>query len=186
MTYIGFPTLSLIFMIIFLCLYYSKKRINLYENKIVIGMMITNVIGLILELSCYLVMAGLKIQDTFVGMFILKSYIVYIAIFNWLLTGYIFVLTNKNYRKENNDNYIKKYFYKILLLFSPIALIIVGITYVAPLSYVSEAPKFYTYGACTISIFYSFLLLFPIWISRCIYSTIKNTDRKEINKRIYY
>ena len=183
MTYIGFPFTALIFMSIFLCLYYSKKRINLFENKIVIAMMIFNVIGLLLELGCYLVMAWLKIEETFVGMFILKSYIAYIPIFNWLLTGYIFVLTNGNYGNKDYD--MKSYFYKVMLFFLPIALIVVGITYIAPLQYVSEAPKFYTYGACTTAIFYSFGLLFPIWIGRCIYSTFKNKDRKEINARIY-
>ena len=183
MTYIGFPFTALIFMSIFLCLYYSKKRINLFENKIVIAMMIFNVIGLLLELGCYLVMAWLKIEETFVGMFILKSYIAYIPIFNWLLTGYIFVLTNGNYGNKDYD--MKSYFYKVMLFFLPIALIVVGITYIAPLQYVSEAPKFYTYGICTTAIFYSFGLLFPIWIGRCIYSTFKNKDRKEINARIY-
>ena len=183
MIYIGFPILALIFMLIFLGLYYSKKRINLFENKIVISMMILNVIGLLLELGCYLVMAGLKIQDTIIGDFILKSYIAYIPIFNWVLTGYIFVLTNGNY--ENKDYDMRAYFKKIMLIFLPIALIVVGITYFAPLHYVSEYPKYYTYGACTTAIFYSFGILFPIWIGRCIYSTYKNKERKEVNKRIY-
>ena len=183
MIYIGFPVLALIFMLIFLGLYYSKKRINLFENKIVIFMMILNVIGLLLELGCYLVMAGLKIQDTIIGDFILKSYIAYIPIFNWILTGYIFVLTNGNY--ENKDYDMKSYFKKIMLIFLPIALIVVGITYFAPLHYVSEYPKYYTYGACTTAIFYSFGILFPIWIGRCIYSTYNNKGRKEVNKRIY-
>ena len=183
MTYIGFPFSALIFMIIFLCLHYSKKRINLFENKVVISMIILNIIGLLLELGCYLVMAFLKIQDTFMGMFILKSYIAYIPIFNWVLTGYLFVLTNKNY--GNKDYNMKTYFTKIMLIFLPIPLIIIGITYIAPLQYVSKSPKFYTYGACTNAIFYSFCLLFPIWICRCVYSTLKNKKRKEINTRIY-
>ena len=183
MTYIGFPTVSLVFMSIFLCLYFSKERIDLFENKIVIAMMFLNVVGLILELSCYLVMAWLKIQDSFIGMFILKSYIAYIPIFNWLLTGYIFVLTNANY--DNKDYNMKSYFWKIMLIFLPITAIVVDITYIAPLSYFSEAPKFYTYGACTSAIFYSFGILFPIWIGRCVYSTIRNKKRKRVNGRIY-
>ena len=181
--YIGFPISALIFISIFLGLYFSKKRINLFENKIVIGMMILNVIGLLLELGCYLVLALLKNQDTFIGMFILKSYIAYIPIFNWLLTGYIFVLTNGNYGNKEYD--MKKYFNKVMLVFLPIALIVVGITYFAPLSYFAEHPKYYTYGACTVAIFYSFGILFPIWIGRCVYSTFKNKNRKEINARIY-
>lgn len=181
--YIGFPISALVFITIFLGLYFSKKRINLFENKIVIGMMILNVIGLLLELGCYLVLALLKNQDTFIGMFILKSYIAYIPIFNWLLTGYIFVLTNGNY--GNKEYNMKSYFNKVMLVFLPIALIVVGITYFAPLSYFAEHPRYYTYGACTVAIFYSFGILFPIWIGRCIYSTFKNKNRKEINARIY-
>ena len=183
MTYIGFPTISLVFITIFLFLYYSKKRIDLFENKIVIIMMIINIIGLLLELSCYLVMVGLKIQDSFIGMFVLKSYVAYIAIFDWFLTGYIFVLTSSNY--ENKEYDMKSYFKKIMLCFLPITLIAVGIIYAAPMYYVNEYPKFYTYGLCTTAIFYSFLVLFPIWIGRCIYSTFKNNARKEINKRIF-
>ncbi len=186
MTYIGFPILSLIFMLLFLGLYFSKSRINLYENKIVIGIMIFNVLGLILELSCYAVMAYFKVPDTFFGMLILKSYIAYIAIFNWLITGYIFVLTNKHYGDNcKNNDYIRKYFYKVLLIFSPITLVILGVTYLMPLQYVNNPTTFYTYGLCTKLIFYSVLFLFPIWIGRCIYSTYSNADRKDINKRIY-
>lgn len=187
MTYIGFPILSLIFMLLFLGLYFSKNRINLYENKIVIGIMIFNVLGLILELSCYAVMAYFKAPDTFFGMLILKSYIAYIAVFDWLITGYIFVLTNKHYGDNcKNNDYIRKYFYKVLLIFSPITLIILGVTYGMPLQYVNNPSNFYTYGLCTKLIFYSVLFLFPIWIGRCVYSTYSNADRKDINKRIYF
>ena len=183
MLYIGFPILSLIYMLIFLGLYYSKKRIDLFENKIVISMMILNVIGLLLELSCYIVMAGLNIEHTFIGDFILKSYIAYIVIFNWVLTGYIFVLTNNNYGNKNYD--MKKYYKKIMLIFLPMILLGIGTTYFAPLYSVNEYPKYYTYGLCTTIMFYIFAILFPIWIGRCIYSTYKNKERKDINKRIY-
>ena len=183
MTYIGFPVVALIFMSIFLGIYFSKKRINLFENKIVIAMMILNVIGLLLELGCYIIMVFLRIQDTAFGMFILKSYIAYIPIFTWILTGYIFVLTNKNY--SDKDYNMKRFFNRILLGFLPPTLIVVIITYVAPLYYVNEYPKFYTYGLCTQVVFYYFSVLFPIWIGRCIISAINNKKRREMNKRIY-
>ena len=157
MTYIGFPITALIFISIFLILYYSKKRINLFENKIIIAMMIINLIGLLLELSCYLVLAKIHIQDTLIGMFLLKSYIAYIPIFNWVLTGYIFVLTHKNYGDKKYN--MKEYFFKILLIFLSVTLIVVGITYFAPLYYIISPPKYYTYGICTSAIFYSFCIL---------------------------
>ena len=182
MTYIGFPILSLIYMIIFLCIYYSKKRINLFENRIVIFMMFANVVGLILELGCYVVMGALKCEDTFVGMFILKSYIAYIPVFVWLLTGYIFVLTHRNYGTQGYN--MKAYFKKVLLFTSPLILTSIAISYIAPLNCFSEHPKYYTYGLATDALFVVFAILFPIWVGRCIMSTIKN-DNKEIKKRIY-
>ena len=182
MTYIGFPTLSLIYMVIFLALYYSKRRIGLFENRIVIALMIINSIGLILELGCYLVMAFLKIEDTFLGILILKSYVAYIPIFNWILTGYIFVITNKNYGKTGYN--MENYFYKVLLSFLPITFILVLITYIVPLHYSNVYPKYYTYGIATNFILYSMIILLPTWISRCIISIFGNKN-KQINSKIY-
>lgn len=183
MTWIGFSVLSLIFMIILLNMYYSKKRINLFENKIVISMMIINVIGLVLELSSYLVMLFLNMEDTFIGMFILKSYGAYIPIFTWILTGYVFVLTNKNHSDATYN--MKDFFNKVLLFTSPIILIPVLIIYFTPLSYYKGASSFYTYGMGTQAVIYSFGILFLIWIFRCFISIINNWKKNKNNSRIY-
>ena len=181
MTYIGFPILSLIYIILFLGLYFSKKRINLFENKIVIILMIINVLGLLLELGCYVVMVFLKIQDTGFGMFILKSYIAYIYLFNLIFTGYIFVVTNKNH-SDSTYNMIG-YFNKIIFCFLPITLVFIVLTYYLPLEYVAEYPKFYTYGMATTMLFYSFGVLLPIWITRCFLSLLRG--KKKINARVF-
>ena len=68
-------------------------------------MMVVNVIGILFELGCYSVLGIFKNQDTFIGMFILKSYIVYILVFNWLLNSYIFYLTSS---KANSESFDKK------------------------------------------------------------------------------
>jgi signal transduction histidine kinase len=66
-------------------------------------------------------------------------------------------------------------------------LIIVGVIYFTPLHYYNVYPKYYTYGLGTNLIFYSFLILFPIWIGRCIYSTRNNklNSNSSVNNRIY-
>lgn len=180
MIYVGFPIVSLIYMILFLSIYYSKKRINLFENKVVITMMFLNAIGLMLELGCYVVLALLKIQNSIVGMTCLKNYIAYIVLFNLLFTGYIFLLTNKNYNNEIYDN--KKYFWNVILAFLPLTIVLLAITYFTPLNYYAEFPKYYTYGMSTTAIYYSFGILFPIWIIKCLISIFKS--RKKINTRI--
>ena len=182
MTYIGFPISALIYASIFLFLYYSKKRINLFENKVVMLMMIINIIGLLLELSCYFVISFWKISDTHLGMIILKSYIEYILIFNWLLNGYVFVVTNKNYGDSKYN--MKKYYQKNLLIFSPFVLLITGIVYLAPLNYYNIFPKYYTYGLAVDVLALSFVLLAPIWLFRCLKVIFDKKSTKKMNIRV--
>ena len=181
MTYIGFPIISLIYISLFLILYFSKKRINLFENKIVIGLMFINIVGLLLELSCYAILVLFKNPDTFIGMVILKSYIAYIFLFNCVFTGYIFVITNKNYSDNTYD--MKGYFNRTLLIFFPLTLVLIIATYIFPLNYYAAYPKFYTYGNATTMLFYSFGVLLPIWTTKCIISLFKG--EKKINSRVF-
>ena len=181
MMYIGFPILSLIYLTIFLVVYYSKKRINLFENKIVSSLMIINAIGLVLELCCYLVLVFLKIQDTFIGTLILKIYIYYMYVFDWVLTGYICVLTDK---KNISDNYNKKEtFIKSLLIFMPIVLVGFIVTFFTKLNYYNIYPKYYTYGISADCLVYFTIVLAPFWIYRCIKITFIKKSR-DFNIRI--
>lgn len=181
MFYIGFPILSLIYIVIILIVYFSKERINLFENKVVSTLMIINAIGLILELLCYVVLVFLKIQDTPIGMTILKSYIFYMYIFDWVLTGYICMLTNKKFDTENQEK--KEYYKKSLLFFSPIVIIGFFITFFTKLQYYNISPKYYTYGLSTDFLVYFTSILAPFWIYRCIKITT-TTKSKEYNIRI--
>lgn len=182
MTFVLFPVLSFIYICIFLLLYFFKKRMIIFENKVVIVMMIFNAIGLLLELGCYAVLCWLKIQDTFLGMFIMKSYVAYIAFFNWLLTGYVFLVTNENYGKPGYD--LRKYFYKILLYFLPITLFLIATCYIAPLHYNDVYGKYYTYGFATECLTFVTSIETPIWFTKCFLSIRKIAD-KEFRKRIY-
>lgn len=181
MLYLGFPILSFIFILIFVILYYSKERVSIFENKIVISLMICNLFGLLFEIGCYIVLAFYQIQDTVLGMFVLKTYIVYISLFNWLITGYIFVITSHH----TNEASIRKYYYKILLYFLPLLIINVLIAYSTPLNYYAVYPKFYTYGTSTMSIFISFIILFPLWMSRSIICIYENHVNKKFSSKIY-
>lgn len=181
MTFIGFPILSLIYTLLIVVMYYSKKRVNLYENKLLMTLMKVNIAGLILELGCYFVLAFLQIQDSFIGMFILKSYIAYISIFDWILTAYIFLSTEI---KEEGFDY-KKYTKKILLIFLPVTLFAVGSSYIPELQYSNEIGKYYTYGFATDALTISFLIELPIWTFRCIASYFKNRGVKDANNKVF-
>ena len=186
MFYIGFPILSLIYVIILLIVYYSKKRIDLFENKVVSTLMIINGIGLTLELLCYVVLIFLKIQDTSIGMLTLKSYVFYMYLFDWVLTGYICMLTNKKHDIENYEK--KEYYKKNLIIFSPIIIIGFFITYFTKLNYYNISPKYYTYGTSIDLLVCFTCVLAPFWIYRCIKASAtkksRETNTREYNIRI--
>ena len=182
MFYIGFPILSLIYIITLLIAYFSKKRINLFENKVVSTLMIINAIGLILELLCYAVLAFLQIQDTPIGMIILKSYIYYMYVFDWVLTGYICMITSNKYDTENYDK--KEYYKKTLILSSPIIILGFFVTFFTKLEYYNKFPKIYTYGTTTNFLVFITGLIAPFWIYRCIkVSRTKKTREYSIRIR---
>ena len=176
MMYIGFPILSLIYIFFFLANYYSKRRINLFENKIVSALMITNAIGLVLELGCYAVMLVFKNPDTSSGMLIFKTYIYYMYVFDWILTGYICLLTNKKYGLDEYDK--KKSFMKSLLMFSPIIIVGFIVTFFTKLNYNDVYPKYYTYGLSTDFLVYFTCFLAPFWIYRCIHTSILKKSKE--------
>ena len=182
MFYIGFPILSLIYIIILLTIYFSKKRIDLFENRVVSTLMIINAVGLILEILCHIVLVFLKIQDTTLGMIILKSYIYYMYVFDWVLTGYICILTNKKHELENYDK--KIYYQKSLIAFSPIIIIGFLITFLTKLQYYNVPPKYYTYGTSVNFLVYLTCILAPFWIYRCIKASATKKSR-ESNTREY-
>lgn len=178
---IGFPILSLIYIIIFLTVYFSKKRINLFENKVISTLMVINSIGLILELLCYAVLVFLKIQDTLFGMAILKTYIFYMYTFDWVLTGYICMLTSKRYETEKYNK--REYYKKSMIIFSPIIIIGFFVTFFTKLEYYNVSPRYYTYGLSTDFLIYLTMFLATFWICRCIRVATKKKSR-EYNIRI--
>ena len=177
MTYIGFPISALFYIVIFLIVHFSKKRIKIFENSLLLGIMILNLVGLILELGCYYVVI-LTNANTFFEMFILKSYVAYIVTFNFALNIYLMLLTNKNYGKR--DFNITKVFKRDLLLsFIPYLSIIVA-TYYFPL-YVFKNGGYYTYGPAVDLLFIVSGLQIAIWLSRSIISIwqVKNKSKQQ-------
>ena len=176
MTYIGFPILSLIYILFFLLLYFSKKRINLFENKVVVLLMVVNIIGLILELGCYSVLAFFKIQNTFLGMLILKSYVYYIYVFDWLFSGYIYIITSNNSDKS-------KMFKRALFMFSPIVILGIIITLFTKLNYYNISPKYYTYGkSIDLLVYITVIVLLPFWIFKCLKLINSKNNREKTAK----
>lgn len=178
MPYIGFPISALVYISLILIIYYSKKRINLFENKVLILLMCVNIFGLGLELCCYFVIFNYSVLNYYFVFFILKSYIVYIAVFNYLFNSYVLLLSKMGYGEKFD---IKKYFINISLMYLPMTIIFVVLCYFLPL-HINFNP-YYTYGIsvnilCVLSMLYLFS-----WIIRINIVIFKH---KIENKKIYY
>ena len=88
--------------------------------------MCVNIFGLGLELCCYFVIFNYSVLNYYFVFFILKSYIVYIAVFNYLFNSYVLLLSKMGYGEKFD---IKKYFINISLMYLPMTIIFVVLCY---------------------------------------------------------
>jgi len=164
--FIGFTGASLLFGILNLIIFFSKKKINSNENTIYKYLIIANMMGLFLELGCY---AGVNLINDYNFNFwitIMKLYVVYIAIWSFLFHFYVLVTTKLFKEKEESKIYFKKLVKKMIIPMIVIAIIIL----LLPLHiYRNDAGVgLYTYGLgvdlviCTLAIFG------VIWTYQCI------------------
>ncbi|MEG0407959.1 MAG: ATP-binding protein [Bacilli bacterium] len=174
MTFIGFPISALFYIVLFLVVYFSKKRIKIFENKILIGLMILNIVGLLLELGCYAVIIIANINPT-LKIVILKSYVLYILTFNLGMNLYISLLTNKNYGIENFN--VKEKFKKVLLLSIIPYLVLTFLIFFFPIYIYNKNGSFYTYGKSIDILFIVSALLIGWWLLRSIISIIKKKTK---------
>ena len=174
MKFIGFPISALVYIIIFLIVHFSKKRVNIFENKLLVAIMILNCIGLMLELGCYAAVLHNDVTTLF-DMFVLKTYVVYIATFNFLLNLYLMLITNKKYgRKE--FNIIKKFKELLALTIVPYILMI-ALIYVSPMNLYNAGGYYYTYGFSIDILFIMSGIMIIVWLLRSFFS-IWRTEKK--------
>ena len=89
---------SFIYIIVLSFLYFSKERINNGENKIYKYLLITNLIGLVLQFLCDFVSYKYDVVPHIISDFILRIYLVYFIIFISLLIIYLIEISFK-YKK---------------------------------------------------------------------------------------
>jgi len=107
-TGIYFPISALLFSILMLILFFTKKTIKSTETKLYKYLLITNFFGLILELLCT-VAALISNTLPLISDFILKSYLVYNTLWTLILTIYVYYVSsskNENIFKFDISKYI--------------------------------------------------------------------------------
>ena len=91
-----FTICSLFYSILLICIFFSKKRINLFENKIYSCLIIVNFLGIIVEIACSQFILIYGMQHEFLSICIGKAYLMYLITWITLFTMYIVVISTKN------------------------------------------------------------------------------------------
>ena len=148
-----FQIISLFYILMLIFVFFSKKRINSVENKIYKFLLLTNCLGLVLDiLSVYTI--KYKTEMPIFNYFVTKSYLIYLLTWISGFTAYIITLT-----KDETKHYQIR---KNLLFY--IYIISVMVIFVLPLYYYNENDIIYSYGPSANYLYIVSVLFIVSWI----------------------
>lgn len=171
-----FSACSLFYSVLLTMTFFSKKRIQTLENKIYGYLIVSNLIGTILAVSCYFTIINresMLVVNDLISKALLIYYLTWISFF----TAYILVIS---YKKENASvEGRQKHYQSVFNILTIIYLLISILVFVLPLNYYSKGSVAYSYGPSA-NILY---VLIPIYIVVCLVAMFRNF--KEIKSKKY-
>lgn len=153
-----FQLASLIYVILLMGAYFSKKRIASVENKIYSSLIIVNVIGVILDI----ISTSLALYDfdnPFLNI-VSKLYLIYLISFMFLLTNYALTVSNVTEGEKKRKDIFKKNSKMFFTLFGVVSFFIL----LLPLYNYSQNGIVYTYGPSVILTYIVAFLCIFVWI----------------------
>ena len=134
---------SLLYSILLITVYFYKQRLETTENKIFKALIITNLIGIMLDIMSIFTVTNMDVIPIINGI-VTKAYLVYLHVWICIMTSYIFVISFK----KNNESFktlvkVHKKLVNIYVLFAVISLILI---ISLPLYYHNENGQIYSYG----------------------------------------
>lgn len=165
MTAISFSICSIIYIIIFSVVYFSRNRINLIENKIYSLLLITTLIGLSIDITGYFAFKDMN-TTSLKNLTIAKIYLIYNFTWCYLMTLYTYIISNKKKKKLK----IKP--------FKLIYIIIFLITLILPIKINNENNNIYSYGL-SVNFVYLISFICILLMLIMIIKNIKNIRKKE-------
>ena len=138
-----FSTCSLFYSILLTIMYFSKKRLNRVENKIYGSLIICNLIGVILAVSCYYTINNMD-NMLFLNYIVSKSLLIYYLAWITIFTIYVFVISYQ--KKARNEELKKKNIKKISKLFTILFFLITILVCILPLYFHNTNGIIYSYG----------------------------------------
>lgn len=164
MTLILIQVTCLVFSLILVITFFVRKNYNSLENKLFKWLMISNNIGLVLELICYYAFS-ISSKSILLSIIAPRILLFYFLIWIIIFTTYVFdICYNKEkqyFDKDMNKIYI---IMSILFILSSVAILVL------PLYNHNDGVYFYTYGPAVNYLNAIYAVMFILWI----YKLIKN------------
>lgn len=153
MSIVSFSICSFIFVLMFIIFYFSKERLNTLDTKMYSYILVTNIIGIMIDVFGYFIF---KIygSKSFISIMVSKFYLVYYFLWAYFFLLYIFVISFR----EKSEYLLQKKFTKTIIILTSlfICLIIlimpIQITYEDNVAYSSGLSVNMVYGLCFIMV----------------------------------
>ncbi len=153
MSIVSFSICSFIFVLMFIIFYFSKERLNTLDTKMYSYILVTNTIGIMIDVFGYFIF---KIygSESFISIMVSKFYLVYYFLWAYFFLLYIFVISFR----EKSEYLLQKKFTKTIIILTSlfICLIIlimpIQITYEDNVAYSSGLSVNMVYGLCFIMV----------------------------------
>ena len=153
MSIVSFSICSFIFVLMFIIFYFSKERLNTLDTKMYSCILVTNIIGIMIDVFGYFVF---KIygSESFISILISKFYLVYYFLWAYFFLLYIFVISFR----EKTEYLLQKKFTKPSIILTSIIISLtilitpIQITYKDNVAYSSGLSVNMVYGLCFIMV----------------------------------
>lgn len=160
MSSVFFQSISLIYILLLIIVYFSKKRLNTIENKLYISLAIINAIGLILDIGSIYTIMNLD-AIPIINQVITKAYLIYLLTWISIMTLYIFIISEKN---KNADLKFKRKYKNLAIIFSLFYTFCLILIIILPLYYICENNLVYSYGPSSTFLYIISGIYMVIWI----------------------
>ena len=168
---------SLIYTILIFVLFCKKEKVKTVENKIYFSLLITVIIGIILDICgiyCHLYLP----DNSFIRWFVVKLYLAYLLVFVYLITTYVVLISYHKEMTLTKEKEQSKKVKRILNTLNIILAISLILNFVLTFTYYKEGNQVYLFGSNTIYVYGISALGILSWI----YFVIKNRKNISIKK----
>ena len=150
---------SLVYVLVLNIFYFSKKRFNSLENRIYKCLLLSNVVGLLIELGCFYTVIHMN-KIPYINSFVTKLLLIYYLWFISLYTFYVFVISYKTNIGIKMIPFYKKVAIYCFLFFGFSSSII---SYL-PMYYYNDGIFVYSYGPSVELLKIILMMIMTLWL----------------------